>query len=312
MELKKLGLFLFSEGRSSAALKDDLQRLEKLGYGALWFAEAVGREPFSFASFVLNNTTDMVAATGIINIYWRDAVVAAMGQQTLNEMSGGRFLLGLGVSHAPTVEGRGITYGKPVATMRNYVEQVKACHAGISVTNAMTVDGFGPQEVGVGGNGVVTTTAGEMPIVLAALGPKMTALAAEISQGSHPYNTTPEHTAKAREIMGPDAMLCPMQRVCISNDAGKVRAIGRQLLGFYFTLPNYTNMLKALGFGDDDFQGGGSDKLVDAMIAWGGEDAIRARVQEHMDAGATHVCVQTVNVDDPKAVCWDSLEALAA
>ena len=234
------------------------KRLENLGYGALWYPDALGREPFVTASLILAATERLVAATGIANIYSRDPMVCAMAQQTLSEMSGGRFLLGLGVSHSLFVEMRGHQYGKPLGTMRSYVEAVAACHKAISVTKNLAVTGVEEQALSVAGNGTVTLEdLGEMPIVLAALGPKMTALSGQISKGAHPYNTTPEHTAKSREILGEDAWLCPMVRVCATSDASRAREIGRQLLGMYLELPNYTNMLRDSGFGDGDFSGGG-------------------------------------------------------
>lgn len=312
MNLTARGAFLFSEGLSAKELGDSAKRLENLGYGALWYPEALGREPFVTASLILAATERLVAATGIVNIYGRDPMVCAMGQQTLNEMSGGRFLLGLGVSHSLFVEMRGHQYGKPLGTMRSYVEAIGACHKMISVTKNLAATGVEEQATSVASDGTVTLEdLGEVPIVLAALGPKMTALSGEISKGAHPYNTTPEHTEKSREILGRDAWLCPMVRVCLTPNASRAREIGRQLLGMYLELPNYTNMLRGSGFGDADFVGGGSDRLVDALMAWGKPADLEARVKEHLDAGASHVCIQAIDANNPARPGWDALEALA-
>lgn len=312
MDLKRKGVFLFSEGLAAPQLAAAVQRIEALGYGAVWFPEAVGREPFAKASFILAHTERLIAATGIVNIYGRDAMVSAMGQQTLNEQSGGRFLLGLGVSHSLLVGLRGHAYGKPVATMRHYLEQLRESHKLISVQKNLLVEGMDEQPLGTGARGAITTTAGEMPVILAALGPRMTALAGELAQGSHPANTTPEHTAKAREILGPAPWLAPFQRVCLTRDAARARAIGRQMIAFYLQLPNYRNVWLDSGFTTDDFENGGSDRLVDAMLAWGDEADIRRRVRAHLDAGADHVPVFSVDPQAPHLPCWRALEALAS
>ena len=175
MDLKRHGVFMFNEGMSAPVLREHVQRIERLGYGAVWFPEAIGREPFATAAFILNHTETLIAATGIMNIYGRDPTVTAMGQQTLAEMSGGRFLLGLGVSHSFFVEARGHTYGKPLGAMREYLAALRQCHTGISITRNLAVEGFAPQTVGRGALGAITTELGELPVVIAALGPKMNA-----------------------------------------------------------------------------------------------------------------------------------------
>lgn len=312
MHLTQRGVFMLNEGIPSTELKRTVQRIENLGYGAVWFPEAIGREPLATASFILAHTERLIAATGILNIYGRDPMVTAMGQQTLTEQSGGRFLLGLGVSHRMFVEPRGHVYGKPVATMRHYVAALRQCHTGISVTKNLALDGLAPQLVGHGALGAITTDLGEMPVVLAALGPKMNALAAEIAQGSHPYNTTPDHTRRTRQILGPHAWLCPMQRVCLTTDARRAREVGRRVLGLSLELPNYRNMLFTCGFTEAELENGGSDRLIDQLLGWGNETTIRAVIQAHLDAGANHVCVQAINLEDPVRPCFRALEALAA
>jgi probable F420-dependent oxidoreductase len=139
----------------------------------------------------------------------------------------------------------------------------------------------------------------------------MLALSAESAQGAHPYNVTPEHTARAREILGKDALLCPEQKLLLETDASKARAIARKNLAVYVTLANYQNNWKWQGFDDADFADGGSDRLIDAMICWGDEDRLRAKVQEHHDAGADHVCIQPIRPDGGPGCDEKVLELLA-
>jgi len=248
--------------------------LEELGYGALWFGEAAGREALTNASLLLSGTKRIVIATGIANIYARDAVAMAAGQKTLAEAYPDRFLLGLGVSHAPLVEQlRGHQYQKPLAAMRAYLDAMdQAPYRSVAPP-------------------------GKPLRVLAALGPKMLRLSAEHADGAHPYNVNPEHTAQARKILGPRPYLCPEQAVVLETDPEKARAIGRAFLGLYLTLPNYTNNFLRLGFDESDFKDGGSDRLIDGIIAWGDVTAIRNRIREHHSAGADHVCIQVLTAD---------------
>ncbi|MBI4697275.1 MAG: LLM class flavin-dependent oxidoreductase [Gammaproteobacteria bacterium] len=311
MQLGNYGIFLFNEATSARELAAGVQKIERLGYGAVWFPEAVGREPFATGSFILSNTSTLIAATGIVNIYGRDAMVSAMGQQTLAEQSGSRFLLGLGVSHSLFVNLRGHDYGKPLATMKSYVEAIAVCHKSLSIGRNLLVEGMSEQPISRAADGTLVSEAGEMPIVLAALGPKMTALSRDISQGSHPYNTTPEHTAEARAILGDGPLLCPAQRVCLTKDASVARAAGRRMLTLYLGLPNYRNNWLRCGFTAGDLEHGGSDRFIDAMVAWGDESTIRARLQAHLDAGASHVPIVPVNAADPALPCWRAVEAFA-
>lgn len=312
MDLKKYGVFMFSEGMTAAELAAGAQKLERLGYGAVWFPEAVGREPMLAASFVLANTNTLVAATGILNIYCRDPMATAMGQQTLTEQSNGRFLLGLGVSHSVLVNMRGHAYGKPLGAMRTYLEQLKEAHRLVGIRRNLLAEGMAPQTISTGARGAWRVEVGEMPVVLAALGPKMTALSGELAQGSHPANSTPEHTAQARKILGPGPWLAPMQRVCLTQDGAAARRAGRQLMSFYFDLPNYRQMWLGLGYTNADFEHGGSDRLIDAMVAWGDEKTIRARVDAHLAAGADHVPIVPINPEQPAALCWRAIEALGS
>jgi probable F420-dependent oxidoreductase len=273
----------------AAAAAEFAQRLERWGYGTLWLPEAAGRNVLVHSSWLLANTTRMAIATGIANIYARDAVAMRTAQYALAEQSGGRFLLGLGVSHMPFVEGvHGLNYStKPVATMRAYLEAMAAIQ---------------PQ---------AAQPAEKPKTVLAALGPKMLELSASHADGAHPYNVTPEHTAEARAVMGPGKLLCTEQMVLRITDPAEARATARKALTLYMTLPNYLNNFKRLGFSDDDLANGGSDRLMDAIVAWGDERAIQARIQAHWDAGADHVCIQALSRTDPPFAPPDE-ELLAA
>jgi probable F420-dependent oxidoreductase len=274
MDIGKLGVWAATEGMTAGDAAAFAKRVEGWGYGALWVPEATGRNVLVHSSWLLANTSRLTVATGIANIYARDPTAMAAAQITLAEQSGGRFLLGLGVSHAPLVEGmRGHVYEKPIGKMRAYLEAMA------SVTL------FAPRPA-------------EKPkTVIAALGPKMLAVAAELADGVHPYNVTPEHTAEARAAIGPDKLLCPEQMVILETDPAVARSAGRKTLSIYLTLPNYRNNLARLGFTGDDFAAGGSDRLIDGLIAWGDEEAIRRRIQLHWDAGADHVCIQSISRD---------------
>jgi probable F420-dependent oxidoreductase len=249
-------------------------RVEAWGYSALWLPESRGRNVLVHSSWLLANTRNLIVAPGIANIYARDAMAMANGQRALAEQSGGRFLLGIGVSHPPMVAGlRGHHYGKPVATMRAYL-------------NEMALAPY------------IAPEPPEKPLtILAALGPRMLALSAELADGAHPYNVPPEHTAEARRILGPNKLLCPEVWVLLETDPDRARSAARQALAPYPKLDNYVNNWRRLGFGDDEMAGGGSDRFVDANVAWGSEAAIRKRIQEHWDAGADHVCVQSIQPD---------------
>jgi probable F420-dependent oxidoreductase len=271
MILHKLGVWAAIDPFSAPRAAAFAERVEKLGYGALWIPEAVGREAFTACAWLLSHTSNLIIASGIANIYARDPMSAAAAQKGLNEQFGGRFLLGLGVSHIPLVEGvRRLEYRQPVATMRAYL-------------NAM---GEAPYQC--------VLPADKPKTVLAALGPKMLELSAEQADGAHPYNVTPEHTHRARALLGAGKLLCVEQAAILENDPATARAIARQFLAIYLGLPNYVNNWRRLGFADADFAGGGSDRLIDALVCWGSEKAIRARIDEHWQAGADHVCVQAL------------------
>lgn len=290
MELGKLGVWYFLDGQPAPMAAETARRIEKLGYSALWIPETVGRHPLVHASWLLANTEKLVIATGIANIYHREPGVALAGQMTLAEQSGNRFLLGMGVSHKPLVEGvRGLEYGPPVATMRKYLEGM----------DAAPYNGARPADT--------------PPRVIAALGPKMLELARDKCTGAHPYFTSPEHTAMARDILGPDKWLCVEQKVVLESDADKARELARPVARIYTGLPNYRNNWLRMGLEEEDFENGGSDKFIDTTFAWGNVDKIKARIQEHFDAGASHVCIQPVNPNGQFGdLHWEALEALAS
>jgi probable F420-dependent oxidoreductase len=275
MKLSAFGVWTFQlDILPAARMQEIAAELEELGYGALWYGEATGREALTKAGLLLAGTKRIVIATGIANIYGRDPVTMAAGQKTLAEAYPNRFLLGLGVSHVPLVEKlRGHRYEKPVPTMRAYLDAMDQApyHA--------------------------VPPSSKPPRVLAALGPLMLKLSAERADGAHPYNSTPAHTKQSRELLGPDPYLCPEQAVVLETDPTKARAIARKFLAIYLTLPNYTNNWLRLGFQESDLTGGGSDRLIDAIVAWGDLNTVLNRVREHHAAGADHVCIQVLTGD---------------
>ena len=288
MNLGKIGIWTWLDHLSANEAAELAQRAEGWGYSALWIPEAVGRDPFSLIGFLAARTERMIYATGIANIYARDPMATKAIWKTVAELAPDRFILGLGVSHQHLVSGqRGHEYTKPLSTMRNYLEAMeKALYMG----KAPEVDA---------------------PIVIGALRDKMLGLSATAAQGAHPYLVPPAHTKRAREVMGADALLCPEQMVLAETDAAKAREIGRNVLKMYIQLPNYQNNLKQFGFTDADFADGGSDKLVDSMVSWGEPEKIAAHVQEHLDAGANHVCIQSFRSDGTAGPDEELLQALA-
>ncbi len=272
---------------TTAEAQDAARRIEQLGFGALWVAEAVGRDPFVSSANLLAATTTLKLATGIANIYARDPMAMAAAQKTLAEAYPDRFLLGLGVSHAHLVAGvRKHDYSKPLTYMDAYLDRMDT---------ALFLS-KGPEH--------------DPGRVLAALGPKMLELAATKANGAHPYFATAEHTEYARTIMGNDALLAPEQMVVLSTDPAEARRIARANMKIYLGLPNYFNNLVRLGFEEADRADGGSDRLVDAIVAWGTDEYVADRVRQHTQAGADHVCVQVLH--DGKGAPADEFARLAA
>jgi probable F420-dependent oxidoreductase len=274
-ELGTLGVWWANLGSAAAGAEiDAVKEIERLGYGTFWFGESVrNKDAMAHAGVLLGATSTINVATGIASIYNRDPTATKSGAYYLADASQGRFVLGLGVSHAPAVTRRGADYGKPVSTMRAYLDDMDAAQ-------------YQPPE-----------PAGKPPVLLAALRTKMLQLAAQRTQGAHPYLTTPSHTKRARAVLGQGPLLAPEQGFTLEQDPGKAREIARTHLKYYAQLPNYVNAWREDGFTDEDFDGDLSDRLVDALVAHGDVDAIKTRIQEHLDAGADHVCIQPVTTD---------------
>jgi len=293
VEIGRVGVFsvpLEVMGRARGV--EFVQELEELGYAAVWTGEGLGtREIFTNASVLLAGTRRIVFCAGIANVWTRDAVTMVTAARTLMESYPERFLLGLGISHREQVDPRGHTYSKPVSTMRAYLDEMDS---------APFVSPL-PQE-----------TAATEPVmrVLAALRPPMLHLAAERADGAHPYMTMPDATAAAREILGADRILAPEQAFLLETDRSLARRIGRAYLAWYLGVENFRKSLLWQGFHETDLDGGGSDRLVDAIVAWGDEEAVRDRVEEHLEAGASHVCVQAI-AEDPLELGIESYRRLA-
>ena len=268
--LGRVGVWSFALQRLAAADEGGAMReFERLGYPSVWIPESVGsKEVFAHAAILLAGSARAIVAPGIASIYARDPMAMANGAKTLAEAYPGRFVLGIGVSHAPSVATRGGSYGKPIETMTEYLD-------------GMADAAFAGPEPGE-----------PVPLVLAALGPRMLELSAARADGAHPYFVPVEHTPMARAALGPEPCLAVEQTAVLSTDADAARRVGRAFARHYLALPNYANNLRRLGWSDEDIANDGSDRLIDAVIAWGDVDAIVGRVKAHLDAGADHVCVQ--------------------
>lgn len=279
-------LVLGGTGVWSAALRygdvgaaaDAAAELEALGLTAVWIPD-VGGDVFGRVGALLAATDKMVVATGILNLWMHEAAETAAQHAAL----GGRFLVGIGVSHAMLIDAKAPgTYRKPLAAMRAYLD---------------ALDGADPPLA-------------REARVLAALGPAMLALARDRAAGAHPYLANPDHTAAARQALGAGPLLAPEQPVVLNTDPAEARAIARAHLATYLALPNYTNNLRRLGYGDDDIAGGGSNRLVDGIVACGDEASIADRVRAHRDAGADHVCIQVLT-ETPGSFALDEWRRLA-
>lgn len=271
MTLGRIGIWtIYLDAVPTQQAKELVAELDELGWAAVWIPEVAGREPFVHAALLLSASPRIALATGIASIYNRDAAAAAAAQHTLTEAFGvDRFLLGLGVSHRGIVENyRGHTYGPPVKTMSAYLDAMAA----------RTMQAIGPSET--------------PPKVISALGPRMLKLAREKTDGALTYLVTPEHTASAREALGEGKLLCVEQGVVINTDPEGARATARMALSNYLPSENYGRNFRRMGYTDDDIGDGGSDRIVDALIAWGDIDTIKRRIDDHFAAGADHVCIQ--------------------
>jgi len=292
MNIGRVGIWSMAlEAQPLSIAQEAAAELDELGFPALWVPEALGKEVMSHAALLLAATRRMVVATGIANLWARDATAMVNAQRTLTEGFPERFLLGIGVSHSPTVARRGHTLVSPVQATRDYLEAMDAARY------------FG------------AAPAAPLHRVLAALGPRMLTLAAELTEGAHTYTVPVEHTEQARRRLGRRPLLIPEQKVVLVSDPADARRIGRANVSRLLRLPNYAGNLRRLGFPEEDFADGGSDRLIDALVAWGDVEGVRRRVKEHLDAGADHVALQVLTDDSgaPAALPlreWRELSAL--
>ena len=284
IEIGRVGIW--HPGRVWDAAGDEADQaaaeLEELGYGAIWTGSSQAN--LARQERILTATSRIVAATGIVNIWLNPAEELAANYRRLSAEHPDRLLIGLGSSHAPQVEAKGIKYEKPLSRLRSYLAELDAMADGIPRDHR----------------------------VLAALGPKALTLAAERSLGAHPYLVTPIHTREARKRIGSEAWLAPEQKVVLVTDPTNAREIAREALPIYLRLPNYANNLKRQGFAEADLADGGSDRLVDALVAWGDVGRILERIGEHWDAGANHVSVQVLGTEGLPRREWRAIaEALS-
>ena len=259
--------------------------LEGLGFTAVWVGLSAG--DLALHERMLDATSRLVVASGIVNVWEDDPESVAASYHRVAEKHPGRFLLGIGAGHARYVEATtSQTYRKPLSKVASYLDALDRAEPPVP--------------------------AGER--VVAALGPKALRLAAERSAGTHPYNVTPEHTADARATLGPGPLLATEQKVFLGTDPEVARSVARSTLAIYLDLPNYVNNLLRYGFSEDDFAGSGSDRLVDALVAWGDGAAVAARARAHLDAGADHVVLQVLSTETglPRAAWRSTAAALAA
>ncbi|MFB4423137.1 TIGR03620 family F420-dependent LLM class oxidoreductase [Streptomyces sp. QL37] len=283
-ELGRIGIWTLAyEGRPAGHVRESAAEIEELGYGAIWYGEAFGRDAVGQAWLLLSATRRIRVASGIANIAFRDPIAIATAARTLGEAFPGRYVLGLGGHRVDDtvhdVDGYPVpARGRALSTMRAYLDSMDAVPA----------------------HGPVPDPAPRR--VLAALGPRMLELAAERTWGAHPYFVSVEHTVRARRIMGPDAFLGVEQAVVLDSDLGRAREVATaHVAGYVSMAPHQEANVRRLGFGDEDIVGGPSRRLVDAIVVYGDADAIRRRVQQHLDAGADHVCLQVLT-SDPAAL----------
>jgi probable F420-dependent oxidoreductase len=271
IELGRVGIWSPSpRWEHSPELADAAVELEELGYGALWLGNSRGDLELPLA--LLDSTRRLIVTTAIINIWTNPASELATRYARLQAQAPDRLLIGLGSSHAPMIEPAGFTYRQPLRRLAGYLNELDAS---------------------------VPTVPTERR-VLAALGPRALALAAHRSAGAHPYLVTPEYTRQARAAIGPVPLLAVEQKLVLESDPTRARAIARARLTQYLRLPNYTNSFLRQGFMTDDFERGGSDRLVDGLVGWGDSDTILDRVAAHHAAGADHVAIQILDSTDPR------------
>lgn len=287
MDLSNIGLLGFLDGMNSHDAVQFARTVEKSGYSVLWVPEVMGREIFSLSTHLLSQTERLVVGTGVAIAFAYEPIVTACATRTLGEFFEDRFILGLGVSNKGYNARRGVGYEKPVSFMRDYLEKVKT-----APYNAPK-----PQHA--------------PPIVLAGMMPKMLQLAATATQGTLTYFTTTQQVALAREALGSQPWLCAVQLVMLETDTAKARAAARKYMQIYMAIDHYLYRLRKIGFTDVDFANGGSDRLVDAIVAWGSEDQLRQRIADQFKAGATHVSILPLRSDGKPGPDERAIETLA-
>ncbi len=267
MDLGSIGVWsgALRNGERGAVL-DAAAELEDLGYGTIWFPGGQHEGLAEHISSILQRTRRVVVATGIVNIWTHPAAEIAAEHHAITQEHPGRFLLGLGVSHQTVVERSGLRYERPLQKMIAYLDELDSAPTPVPIDER----------------------------ILAALGPRMLEVAGQRSCGTHPYFVPPEHTRIARQALGPQKVVAPEHMVVLETDPARARAIARPSIDRYLHAPNYTNNLLRLGFSASDFLNGGSDRVVDAIVAWGDPQTIMRRVKEHHAAGADHVCIQVL------------------
>jgi probable F420-dependent oxidoreductase len=269
-----------------ADLRRAVAEIEAMGFGTIWIGESQGREPFAACAIILEATQHITVATGIANIWVRDAVAMVNGARTLAEAWPGRFALGIGVSHAPLVNARGHQYQRPLTAVREYLDAMAQAPYRPPLPDPPT------------------------PILLAALGPKMLELARERTAGAHPYFVPVEHTREARAALGGDRWLAPEQAIVFARNREAARIPGDIYMRTYLALQNYRQNLVRLGWREDELAPPGTDRTFDAMVAWGDAQEIARKVNRHYDAGADHVTVQVLT-PTPERAPLDDLRRLA-
>ncbi|MEW6299270.1 MAG: TIGR03620 family F420-dependent LLM class oxidoreductase [Thermodesulfobacteriota bacterium] len=287
MDLRKLGVLGFLDGMSGEAVGQFVRKVERCGYSVLWVPEVMGREIFSLSTYVLSRTERLIVGTGVAIAFAYEPIAVASAARTIGELFEDRFILGLGVSNRGYNTRRGVAYDKPVRFMREYLARMKAAPYNAPLPHHAP------------------------PVVLAAMMPKMLRLAATAAQGTLTYFTTTEQVAGYRAALGPDPWLCAVQLVMLETDAAKARATARRYMQVYLGIEHYVHRLRTLGFTDEDFAHGGSDRLVDAIIAWGDAERLRARIDAQFRAGATHVCIIPLRSDGRAGPDERALDALA-
>ena len=287
MNISGVGVFAFLDSMEGSESAKFARTIERLGYSVLWIVEGSGRNSPAYATWLLAKTETLVVGTGIASIWARAASTMTAAARTAAELSGDRFILGIGTNNHVSAAMRGLSYDRPVTAMREYLHAMKAAAYNAPAPGA------------------------EVPVVLAANNPRMLTLAGTDAGGTLTYFITPEHTARAREMVGSKRWVCAEQAVMLEENPGQARAAARAYMKLYLKIPAYLKNLRTLGFDDADFAGGGSNRLVDAIVAWGDEAVLRDRIEAHYEAGATHVCVLALSPAGGLMPDLRALEALA-